>query len=225
MFSLIPRIRDPKINPGETVEIDIFLTGYGPIPKFNKLYVSNSSPQLFQPDENNKIGYIQTCILSYQDDKGILTGVITGNAVNKNPRTGLDEPAIQKHEVDPTGTTMRLGPSFFDNMNLYFETLGQKPPDTMVNIMGEGTYDGFPPIYTSLNTSRKAPPGDHSVTFSLFYEAEDNVIQMDQKNVEVHVKNWIEINQKKIQKLAVGIGIFALLCELIQTYFTALPFF
>ena len=43
-YKLVPRINTPSINPGDTIDFDVFISGYGKIPKnrFNIFYSSKN---------------------------------------------------------------------------------------------------------------------------------------------------------------------------------------
>lgn len=64
-YNIIPRIRKPSINPGEKIEIEIFLSGYGN-PDKNKFVINFSSPNLTKSEDP---GYVQTSIRTLEDVK------------------------------------------------------------------------------------------------------------------------------------------------------------
>lgn len=58
VYSIVTCNRTPKVNPGEKLEIEIFLSGYG-IPEKNKLSIKWSSPYVI--DKKNP-GFFSYCI-------------------------------------------------------------------------------------------------------------------------------------------------------------------
>ena len=90
VYSLIPRLKNPAINAGEPIEIEVFISGYGTYSdiKDNKFLISYSSPKLFKRDENNRIGFLESSMKVEKDKNGKIVGVLTGSGEYKDSKTG-----------------------------------------------------------------------------------------------------------------------------------------
>ena len=49
-------MKNPSINPGESIEIEVFITGFGDIPTDIKLNISNTASILKVDKEDYKLG-------------------------------------------------------------------------------------------------------------------------------------------------------------------------
>lgn len=189
-YALIPRLRKPSIDPGDKVEIEIFMTGYGPV-KQNKLFISYSSPKLI--DVENP-GVLEYCISTAKDTR---TGKIISPVSGKK--------YLKSHLCDPVGLIVVLTEGYF------LDIPKQSPPSNAIPmIMPEHTWDGMPPLLLALNTSKKTPPGDYDIYLVLTYSARKQILT-DQKKVTVHVKSAVERHWKKATILAIAITAFSIL--------------
>lgn len=193
-FALSPRIRTPSINPGEIIEIDIYITGVGDVPADIKLNTSYPA-SILKIDENGYVGLIQTCVIVGKDRKNKISSIATGNSELTDSITGKKVLAIQKFPQTQTGSTLTLNEGFFLSSQTIAKLQRKKIDVRDKRIVGESSWDGHPPIYLKLNTSTDAPLGDHSVTLTLFYH-DGNGVQRDQKEVVVHIKNGREQHQE-----------------------------
>jgi len=212
-------IRNPSINPGESIEIEVFITGVGNIPTDIKLNISNTA-SILKVDKEGYVGYAQTCIIIGKDRNNNIVSIATGNNKLEDSSTGEIISAVQKFPQTKTGSTFSLNEGFFLNSQ-FISKLQKKKIDIGDNrILGESSWDGHPPIFIKLNTSTDAPPGNHNVKLTLFY-SDGNIIKDDQKDVVIHIKNWIEQYEKYLKWFAITIAIVGI----IQTIFTILQYF
>lgn len=223
LYSLVPRIRKPRICRGDKIQIELYITGYGSRIRDNKLHILYSSPFL-DIDEDNKVGNITFCVKSLLDNNGNITGILTGNNKVINKKTDKLETAIQTVLLDATGMTITLNSGYFLSFQELNEILRRPVDRKDKTYIGECKYDNHPPILINLNTSKKAPPGDHMITFTLFY-SDNNVIKLDQKHIIIHINNWIEQHSKLLQIVAITLGLVALISGIVQTYYTVLQYF
>jgi len=222
-FYLTPRIRNPRINRGEVIEIDVFITGVGDAPTDVKLNTSYPA-SILRTDEKGYVGFVQTCVIVQKDRNNKIVGIATGDTKLKDSQTGEMVSAIQKFPQSETGSSFSLNEGFFISSQIIYQLQGKKIDVRDKRIMGESTWDGYPPIYIKLNTSTDALSGDHDIQLTLFFH-EGNTIQSNQRAVVVHIKSGIEQHQRSLQWGAVIIGVIALLSGLIQTYYTILQYF
>jgi len=222
-FILSPRIRNPSINPGEVIEIDVHITGFGDVPTDIKLNTSYPA-SILKTDEKGYVGFAQTCVIVGKDRNNKIGSIATGNTKLKDSKTGETMPAIQKFPQSQTGSTFTLNEGFFLSSQTISKLQGKKTDVRDKRIVGESSWDGYPPIYIKLNTSTDAPSGDHNIKLTLFYH-DGNMIQSDQRDVGVHIKSGIEQHQKLLQGVAIIVGFIALISGIIQTYYTILQYF
>lgn len=221
-YTLLPRIRRPRICKGENIEIEVYITGYGERIVDNKLHISYSSPKLLKIDNEGKVGIIESCIKTLKT-KDIITGVITGDVTFKNKKTGKIEKAFEQVKLDPTGMTITLNEGYFISYRELNELVGKEVDINDKRYVAEVKYDNHPPILISINTDSNAPPGDYIITLSLFYK-DKNTVKIDQKHIPVHINTYIEQHQKKIQAIGISIGLAAFITGLIETYYTILQY-
>lgn len=222
-YSIVPRVRTPSINAGDSIEIEIYLTGYGNNVKDNKFQTSYSSP-IFAKDDKGKVGFIEFCIKVAKDANGIIRGVLSGDAEWKNPKTNKIEKAVHPHPLDPVGTTVTLNEGYFMSVKEADRLSGRAVDEEDPRILGELTHDGRPPILLKFNTLPDARTGDHDIVLTLFYSVGSD-LKMDQKIVKIHINNWIEKHQKKLQWIAIILGLSALVAGIVQAVFTVLQFY
>jgi len=110
--------------------------------------------------------------------------------------------------IDPNGLMVD-----FDN-NLFSITTGgsgKYPPDYgFPLVVGETSLNNQYPIVLTINTSKKAPPGDYDITFVFTYSDNQNIYQ-DFKTTPFHISSTWERNQLKFQIAAVSIALASLL--------------
>jgi len=197
VYSLIIRNRKPNIKSGDTLELEVFLSGYG-VPEQHKLIVQWSSPYVIDKDNP---GFFTTNIATATDKTGKITGVATG------------KPYVQKMNISPIGTTIVLGQAHF----------WEKPSDnTMPNnglrgILSESEWDNEPPLFFKINTAKNAHSGDYDITFTFTYTNAKYVFQ-DYKTTPFHITSWWERNQFWIEIAVGAIALASLVITAISSF-------
>jgi len=221
-FSLIPRLTKPSINPGESIIVHFYISGFGEIPDDDKIYITSTIPDLFKEDKEGKIGTIQTSIKGLKDDEGKLVSALIGDNTIRDKETGNEVTGIEVSSLDGSGAVGRINLSYFLPYKKYLNYWKKEWEEKDTRIMGEMRHrskigDFYYPITITLNTSTKAPEGDHTLIFTFFYNyAED--IHMDQKLVNIHVNTWIERHSKLLQKIAIFLGSVGLVATVADAY-------
>ena len=174
IYTIIPRSRKTDINPGEKLEIELFLSGYGH-PKKNKLHIQWSSPYVVDQD---KVGNI---VLYRIGEPEIVDGKV--NVLR------------MESEVPSVGATLRLD-------RLYFlQAGGQVPECGLPNVAAEGIWAGEGigepaiPIFVSLNTVKDARPRDYSIAFTFTY-GDMGDLRQEHEVVPFHVRTKWEKSQR-----------------------------
>jgi hypothetical protein len=196
VFTITPIVRKPRINKGESLEVEVFVSGHGNSVIDNKLQVTYSSPKVYKIDKNNHVGYLETCIRKAVDtDTGKIVGVITGKK------------ARHKYNLDATGTSVILNEITFWSLN-DVNQLNKLPLDPLIKVrVGEMTHDRYPPVLIKLNTNENAPHGDHIIYLTLYYS--DGIsVKMDQKTVTFHINTTPEQHSKFLIWAPIIISIF-----------------
>ena len=164
-YSIIPRLRTPAVDPGEQIEIEVYLVGYG-TPKQNKLYVGYSSPYVIS-----------------EENSGEFVFPIKVSKIGEvmQPVGGKDH--LDYYKCDKIGTTVVLNEGYF------LPVPESSSQGDFLRVMSELSHDGYPPILIRLNTAKKARAGDHDIYLTLTYGDQQQVLQ-DQKRVTFHVNSW-----------------------------------
>lgn len=199
VYSITAHVRNPTVNPGETIEIEVYLSGHG-VPAKNKLTMIWSSPYVI--DENDP-GTVITTIKDYKINTEELILGLTEHPLKRagNISGGSGEAIVLNlgHFAHPV-----------DLLPKPFPEIGFK------GVMGEWNWNGEPPILVKLNTSTNALDGDYQVAFTFTYGYEDNPKQAF-RVVDFHVRSSWEWWQEQWQKWAIGGGVSIALVSLLVT--------
>lgn len=194
VYSLILRNRTPIVNPGETVNIEVYLSGYG-IPEKNKLDIKWSSPYVVH-DKNP--GTVTYCIKLATDKTTGKSQPVTGNQF------------LESLNLESVGIDAILNQGFFFNN----PTVAEVDKSGFCPVVSENQWDKNPPLLLSLNTARNALSGDYDITFTFTYGSEQNIHQ-DYKLTQFHITSRWERNQAWITISATIVAFLALIATAI----------
>ena len=189
-YTLVTRNRTPVVDPGETVEVEVFLSGYG-FPDRNKLYVAWSSPYVI---DGNNPGTITLCVryetTSPEGDWRLETG----------------KEAVRTYRLEEQASI-----AYVLTRGYFLKTTTKEDfaDYGLEQVISEWTWDGEPPILLSMNTSKDAEPGDYEVQFVFTCSCGQNLAQ-DCKVVQFHVTSWWERYQKWVVGASAGIALLSL---------------
>jgi len=202
VYSIIANVRHPVIKRGKTVEIEIYLSGYGN-PGNNKLMMIWSSPYLIDKYNPGNITYIfdydinsNTITSGFLDLRPTYRGPIIGN-VSGAPCAWLELPPII---FEPAAALIQ------GNFSCTEPTL----------IMGETNWNDNPPILVQLKTRSDSQSGDYQVNFTFTYGNETNPKQAYQ-GVQFHVLSGWQQFEEHWQARAIVVGLFVAVVALIFT--------
>lgn len=214
-YKLILISRVTEVNPGDRIEIEIFLSGYGKIAR-NKLRLCYS-PDLVDKEDS---GVIESCISSARDKN-------TGKYLH--PVSG--KKYIVSHNLTQDGAYIVMEEGNFDD---YPQTNGARAGRSRrrasifgyPSIMSEYKWDSHPPILLKLNTSEKTPSGDYEISVILTY-SDGKFVHTEKAFIPIHVKTLIERHQWKIAVIGLAIAVTSpmwgeVLSHLVRTH--VLPF-
>jgi hypothetical protein len=178
IYSLVLRNKTPKLNPGETVQVEIYLSGYG-IPARNKLHIQWSSDDVV---DNNQPGVIQAWL---------------GSRIHEATKRKIPFKLVKPEEArivlegrpHSGGLTIHLGSGTFLRPVQVLEPKN----DEFERVACELMWDGKPPLLLNLKTSSDAPSGDYEIAFTFTYADGQGLFQ-DRRTVQFHIRDWQERN-------------------------------
>lgn len=199
-YSLILRNRTPIVNPGRTLEIEVFLSGFGVPPK-NKLYIQWSSPYII--DQKNSGSYASNIVTA--------THKVTGKM-----EVGTGKTYVQTQNADKYGVTIYFSQGyFFVNPRLTGEY-----SSSFKQGVSEVEWDDEPPLLLKLNISPDAPSGDYDISSAFTYGDDQHILQ-DFKTVPFHITNRWERNQGWIEFVVAAIALVSLVIAAVSLIITA----
>jgi len=173
-YSIVTRARNHNIKGGDSIEIDIYLTGLG-IPAANKLVLVWSSPSIIDATSPGVSKYTIQEVTKKLNGKDMIAPVAGGEY-------------IDRFKLGPDGITIHLNKGYFLPVPKYEEIY-------MPQIVGERIHEGYPPISISLKTLRKAKSGNYKINIVLTYRYQSIFKQASDK-VEFRITNWWDRNQR-----------------------------
>jgi hypothetical protein len=172
-YSLVSRVRKRNIKGGESVEIDIYVTGLG-IPEDNKLVLIWSSPNVI---DVSSPGVATHCIK--QATKQLKGKPMIAPIAGSKYAT--------KSELDPNGIMINLNKG-------YFLPVPKRKKPHMPQIVGERVHAGYHPLSISLKTLKKAKSSDYKIDLNLTYRYK-NTVKQAANTVEFRITNWWDRHQ------------------------------
>lgn len=222
-YAMLPVVKTPEVDKGDTVEIDVYFTGTG-IPNRNKLYLSYN-PKLI--DEYDP-GEVRTWI-GARSDNGVLTpisGDIPVSEFGEDAQVMTEDGPVSVSEVGgilperfpirTPGTTVFLLPTLFfqregldytiyDNNSLQFSS------HMIKGIMSEASHSGHAPIEIELHTDPSCSSGDYEIPLIFSYTNDEGVF-IEKEVPKIHINSFYEAN--KFELWAVG-AVFSLISVVI----------
>lgn len=195
-YTIIPALKQNRIEAGEPIHIDVYISGYGPITR-NKLYIQQ--PELLDDSEPGDMtvsvrdgrleGGIENLDVEFEGAEFIERYVESQPVDDVLPFTG--ERSLVTQALEQPANRTNLVASFFLDDPSSFNELQQlderRRSHWYPGIVAEGHYDGHPPIRLELQTRDDAHAGDYTLKVVFTYGDEDEVYQ-DVQDVTVHVK-------------------------------------
>lgn len=195
-YTVIPTLHENRIEAGEPLHIDIYISGYGHLER-NKLYIQQ--PNLLDDTAPGTMtvavrdGRIEGSVEDFREtvegldfvreymDHQEVDGVI--------PLTGED--SVVTRPLDQPANRTNLVHSFFlddpDSIRAFQSMDDRRAAHSYPGIVAEGYHDGHPPIQLRLHTREDARSGDYSLKVVFTYGTDTDIYQ-DVQSVDVHVK-------------------------------------
>ena len=193
-YTVIPSLDRNRIEAGEPLEIDLYLSGYGPVER-SKLYIQ-------QPDllDETDPGEWTVAVRDGRLDESLDSFDVEGMEFVEDylseqdsaaviPLTGED--ALVSRPLAQPANRASLVRSFFlddpDSVKSLQRLESHRRDQVYPGIVAEATHDGHPPIQLRLNTRPDAHSGDYAIQIVFTYGNNQEVYQ-DVRSVDVHVK-------------------------------------
>ena len=204
-YSVNPVLRNKNIDPGGEVVIDLYMTGWGEVQE-NKLSISFASEELLDQRKENKIDvkYMQIAE-GVREDRGIPEN-FDGYVYVTDGDVELE---VDQMEIGSPHIVLHFPQTFF-NYNPTQSIEGKE----YTSLMSECTHypsktdnglhypnhikDGEGPVRIEFNTKESVSPGMYDIYFVFTYNL-GGITFKDKRIVEVHVNNWMERNEKRLQ--------------------------
>ncbi|TKX81343.1 hypothetical protein [Halorubrum sp. SD626R] len=197
-YSLVPLLKQPRIDPTEQIEIDLYIVGSGDV-RTAQLFVVHSHPDLVSDFGTIDSSLAPLTEQEYDPDEGILTG-----------EAAEDSEYTTTNELVQNGCHFPLSPALFESpatnrdLTLPFGAsyLEQK-------------HNGDPPITYTVPTDNSVAPGEYALHMVLSYETGTGEIKQDAHKIPVHVRNTREQHNRGITIARYAAAILALLSLLV----------
>lgn len=203
-YSLVPLLKQPRIDPTEDIEIDVYIVGSGDI-RAAQLFVVHSHPDLVSDFGTIEASLAPLTHAEYDPDEGVVTG-----------RAAEESEYTTANALVQNGCHFPLAPALFDAPATNREL-------TLPFGAGylEQTHNSKPPITYTVPTNESVAPGEYSLQMVLSYETGTGEIKQDAHKVPVHVRNYREQHNRGITIARYAAAILALL-SLVVTAVAAL---
>jgi hypothetical protein len=185
-YSIVPKLLTPSVNPGGTVEVELFFSGVGNIEQ-NKLFISYPSVMISKQNAWQVI----SCIAVAKDPAGKITGPKSGDSV------------LETVECSEIGLYVVLNEgNFLPNPRLTVS------PPGLPMIMSEQSWDNHAPMLLKLNSDEKAPSGDFDIRLVFTYSSNGD-IGTSYEIVQVHITSWLDRHGKSATVVAIVVAVIS----------------
>lgn len=182
-YTIIPVNNTPEINPGNTIAIDLYLSGGG-VPDESVMYI-NYNKSLVDIDSPGKISAFVGQGLDQETEELI---PISGDEYEQSQPIKLPATLVELPKT------------------MYYPEPPEEPGVITAPLASESDHETHSPLEIQINTA-KCPPGDYYITIVLNYISGEEVLQ-DRQESKVHIRTWRERNRNKIE-IAGIIGVIA----------------
>lgn len=187
-YSLISIVQTPRIDPGDTIEVDLYVLGGGHIGD-NRLDIIYGFQHLINADGQ---GQAESAV---------------GIDLDGNIRTGqetIDDELIKtRYELPATGRQFSFASELINTHGHESET--DFPPSELGR-----SHDGNPPLRLEIKTGAEASPGNYELPLVFTYGSGE-IIKQDRTHVGVHVNSWVERHRYASTIAIIASAVIALL--------------
>jgi len=198
-------VENSAINPGDVVEIRLFLSGYGKVAR-NRMVISHSHENILDAEsgyfKGEHSGYVQTSVVQVSNERTNNLAPFTANS-----------DAIQKVPIALSTTFIGLSEGFF-----FPDPIHAPPNSDFPSLTGESMHNTedsqrLPPILIKFKTHEEVSPGDYTTNIIFTYMVNGNIKQAREK-VTIHVRNRYERNQLRLTLIGIYVSVFIVTASL-----------
>jgi len=201
VYDIVPIVRNSSIHPGDTVEIEVYFHGSGPV-STNKFQIVSDSEILDDDQSGNILLNIKS------GDGGQAIDRMTGEKTDITGKMVFGGPGVSRtHTIDQRGLIAILDPGFFWPIN--------RGSNAYPQVASELAPSGDPPILAKLNTKDNAAPGDYDVAFSFTYGTQS--ANQAHEKVTIHIEDWTERHKQALRFTGVIVGTIIAVISLLLT--------
>lgn len=201
-YTLIPVVSTPKINQGDKITLDYYVTGRHPAdkpPEYVRLNVNLDGISVHSAQVSQNIDQ------QWNDD---------GTSLYLKKEEGL-----KIHKIPEKGRVFSLEfpeAMFFPNTNF----VDENEPYSSPPIHGELDIDenGTAPYKLEIQTDEEQDAGDHEITSTLIYE-QDKKAGTDRVRNQIHVNTWYEEYQFWINTIIICLTLIGVLFPVLRYLF------
>lgn len=207
-YRVIPIVKTPRIDPGDSFELDIYFSGYGKVER-QKLLVLFPHPEILNDEQP---GVMRIGIVGHVDwNNNAVRAIITGDKITELDTIERERP------VDQVGITINLPGAFFADdlreMNLNEIDIGKYP-----QLYSEQLFDESPPVRVKLNTKSDSESGDYTIPVTFTFGA-DGYIYQSSEDVTLHINNKREQLEPWVTRAGIATVLVALMSLVHQAGF------
>lgn len=205
-YSLIPVVKEPRINPGDEIDIDLYVIGAGNVQSAQLSIVHSHTdlPSLSSGTVQSHLAPLKES--EYEAEEGVLTGEKAGESAYVTEKTYIRN-----------GCHFPIPSEFFNRFEPFPD---QEFPVPFGIKYTEITHDQKPPLNYSLPTESSTRPGKYTLHFALTYQTDCGVVHQDTHKVTVELRNFFERHNKGIA-IARYVAAFVALLSLLVTAYSA----
>lgn len=202
-YTLNPVLENPAIEPGDSIKIQLYISGWGAVNQ-NKLLIQYLSTELIDPDNPGTVGF--SIKYAHDPDTWSLERMSPVEYMESEGTEGVPiiGEEMETGKLDSRGMIFNLGPEYFMASTEWTAPEGEYPPRPQTDhpellneyilpaLTTETTPEDYPPIELVLNT-QDCPPGDYVIRFIFTYTDESGDIYQETEEIQIHVKSHREI--------------------------------
>lgn len=191
-YRIIPIVKTPRIDPGDSFELDLYFSGYGKI-EHQKMVVLFPYPEILNDEQP---GVMRIGIGGHIDwANNAVRALVTGDKIKEQDDFERD------HQLDQSGMTLNLPGAFFAD-DLREARQQEMDIGTYPRIYSEQSFDGLPPLRIKLNTKPDAESGDYTIPVTFTFGT-DGYIYQSSEDVTLHINN----NREQLEPWVTRAGI------------------
>lgn len=188
-YDVVPVVKTPRVDRGETVKIDVYCTSAG-IPPGNTLTFGYDS-RLTDPDDGDVWVQLNGGDAPRAAPGHVHAPVADGGAVVELPLTGPEQ-TIRETSLAP--------------IRFFTHAEGASPDVATPSERSTTPHRIRPPAEIELRTAPTCPPGDYEIPFVFSFESEDGTEHLVRRTA-VHVNSFTETHRWALA----GVFLFVLL--------------